>query len=150
MAVLMDQVSDPRAEDHLQIKGYDYVEFYVGNAHQAAHYYRTVFGFTPTAYAGLETGRRGRVSYVIEQGNIRLVLTSALKPGDPVADHVHHHGDGVKDIAFTVKDARRAFEEMVARGARPVKEPTVMEDTAGRVVVAAVGVYGEKIGRAHV
>jgi 4-hydroxyphenylpyruvate dioxygenase len=141
----MDQVSEPGLDDHLQLKGYDYVEFYVGNAHQAAHYYRTVFGFTATAYAGLETGQRGRVSYVIEQGNIRLVLTSALKPGDPVADHVHQHGDGVKDIAFTVKDARRAFEEMVARGARPVTEPTVLEDTAGRVVVAAVGVYGETV-----
>lgn len=145
MAILTEQIPGRQADDPVHLKGYDYVEFYVGNAHQAAHYYRTVFGFTPTAYAGLETGSRGRVSYVVQQGNIRLVLTSALKHSDPVADHVHHHGDGVKDIAFAVKDARLAFEELVARGARPVREPTVLEDTAGRVVVAAVGVYGDTV-----
>lgn len=131
--------------DPLHLTGYDYLEFYVGNAHQAAHYYRTAFGFTPTAYSGLETGRRDSVSYVVEQGNIRLVLTSALDPSSPVAEHVRVHGDGVKDIAFAVKDAARAYEELLARGARPVAEPSAVEDEKGRVVKATVGVYGDTV-----
>lgn len=145
MSIRRDEISDAPKADPLQLNGYDYVEFYVGNAHQAAHYYRTAFGFTPTAYSGLETGRRDSVSYVVEQGGIRLVLTSALDPSGPVAEHVMLHGDGVKDIAFKVKDAARAFDELIARGARPVMEPALTEDEQGRVVKATVGVYGDTV-----
>lgn len=145
MSTRTDEVSGAPQTDPLRLNGYDYVEFYVGNAHQAAHYYRTAFGFTPTAYSGLETGRRDGVSYVVEQGGIRLLLTSALGPAGPVADHIRLHGDGVKDIAFRVKDAGRAFDELVARGARPVMEPTPTEDEQGRVVKATVGVYGDTV-----
>jgi 4-hydroxyphenylpyruvate dioxygenase len=145
MSALKDVVSAAPKSDPLELRGYDYVEFYVGNAHQAAHYFRTAFGFTPTAYSGLETKNRERVSYVVEQGNIRLVLTSALNPADAAAEHVKLHGDGVKDIAFAVRDAGRAFAELIARGARPVMEPTVIEDELGRVVKATVGVYGDTV-----
>jgi 4-hydroxyphenylpyruvate dioxygenase len=128
-----------------QVEGYDYIEYYVGNAHQAAHFYRTAFGLTPVAYAGLETGERSRVSYVLQQGQIRLVLTSALRADDPAAEHVRLHGDGVKDIALTVRDATAAFHESVKRGARPVAEPRVCEDEHGRVVKATVAAYGDTV-----
>lgn len=125
--------------------GYDYIEFYVGNAHQAAYFYRTAFGLTPIAYAGLETGERSRVSYVLEQGDIRLVLTSALRPDDPAAEHVRVHGDGVKDIALTVSDATAAFHESLKGGARPVSEPMIFEDALGQVVKATVAAYGDTV-----
>jgi len=131
--------------DFLQLKGIDYVEFYVGNARQAAHFYRTTFGFKPIAYAGLETGIRDRVSFVVEQRKIRFVLTGALSPDSPIAEHVRIHGDGVKDIAFTVDDAAQAFEETVKRGARPVLEPTVIEGQKGRVIKASIAAYGDTI-----
>src|SRR5579859_582287 len=96
-------------EEFMPIRNWDHIEFYVGNARQAAHYYATTFGFVPTAYAGLETGVRDRASYVLEQGKIRLVLTSALLPGSPIGEHVFAHGDGVKDIALEVPDAEKAY-----------------------------------------
>lgn len=144
-------MKDPQAtstspeNDFLNLKGYDYIEFYVGNALQAAHFYRTAFGFTHTAYAGLETDVRDRVSYVLEQRNIRLVLTSPLRGDGPIAAHIARHGDGVKDIAFRVGNSAKAFEETVKRGARPVMEPTVYEDKTGRIVKSAIGVYGDTI-----
>lgn len=131
--------------DFLQLKGIDYVEFYVGNARQAAHFYRTAFGFKPIAYAGLETGVRDRTSYVLEQRNIRLVVTGTLDPDNAIADHVRLHGDGVKDIAFTVDDAARAFEETVKRGARPVLEPTVIEGQKGQIIKATITAYGDTV-----
>jgi len=131
--------------DFLQLKGIDYVELYVGNARQAAHFYRTAYGFTPIAYAGLETGVRDRTSFVLEQRHIRLVLTGTLVPDTDVAKHVRLHGDGVKDIAFTVDDAARAWEETTKRGARSVLEPTVIEGQKGRIIKASIAVYGDTV-----
>jgi 4-hydroxyphenylpyruvate dioxygenase len=139
------EVSRSQEGDFLQLKGIDYVEFYVGNARQAAHYYRTAFGFKPIAYAGLETGIRDRTSFVLEQRNIRFVLTGALDPDNEIAAHVRLHGDGVKDIAFLVDDAAQAFEETVNRGARPVMEPTVIEGQKGSVIKATIAAYGDTV-----
>jgi 4-hydroxyphenylpyruvate dioxygenase len=126
-----------------QFKNIDHLELYVGNAHQAAHFYRTACGFTPTACAGLETGSTDRTSVVLEQGDIRLVLTNTLHPEGPIAEHVRLHGDSIRDIAFTVTDAERAFHDALRLGARPVLEPTVFEDDAGQAVKATIGVYGD-------
>ena len=131
--------------DFLPLNGTDYVEFYVGNARQAAHFYATAFGFDITAYRGPETGHRGSVSYLITQGKIRFVLTASLTPDGPIADHVRLHGDGVRDLALWVDDARSAFEETTKRGATPIQEPTVMEDAYGSVVRSAIGTYGDTI-----
>jgi 4-hydroxyphenylpyruvate dioxygenase len=133
------------SEEYMPIRNWDHIEFYVGNARQAAHYYATTFGFTPTAYAGLETGVRDRASYVLEQGKIRLVLTSALLPGSPIGEHVAVHGDGVKDIALEVPDAEKAYHEALSRGARSAMEPMTQEDEFGRVKRAAIYTYGETL-----
>ena len=129
----------------LQLKGIDYIEFYVGNASQAAHFYRLAFGFTPVAAATLETGERERTTFALKQNDITLILTSALSPRSPVAEHVKLHGDSVKDIAFTVNDATKAFEEVVSRGAPAVMEPTVYQLNGGRIVKATVGVCGDTV-----
>lgn len=131
-------------EDPFPISGIDYIQFFVGNAKQAAHYYRAL-GFTPVAYMGLETGSRERTSWCLRQGDVRLVLTSALGAGDPVAEHVKRHGDGVHDVALTVPDAEAAFAFAVAHGATPVSEPQVFEDDNGKVVKASIATYGETI-----
>ncbi len=131
--------------DAFPINGTDFIEFYVGNAKQASQYYRAAFGYRVTAYRGPETGTRDRASYVLEQGKVRLVLTTALRPSGPIAAHVAAHGDGVRDIALWVDDARRAFELAVARGARPVQEPTTLRDADGEVVTAAIQTYGDTI-----
>lgn len=145
MTMTERDVARAQEGDFLQLKGIDYVEFYVGNARQAAHFYRTAFGFKPVAYAGLETGIRDRTSHVVEQRNIRLVLTGALDPDTDIAEHVRLHGDGVKDIAFTVDDAAQAFAETVKRGARPVLEPTEIEGQKGKVIKASIAAYGNTI-----
>ncbi|HEX9069908.1 MAG TPA: 4-hydroxyphenylpyruvate dioxygenase [Ktedonobacterales bacterium] len=132
-------------QDFMPIKGWDYVEFYVGNAKQAAHFYTTTFGFKPIAYGGLETGMRDRASYVLEQGKIRLVLTAGLAPDSPICQHQHLHGDGAKDVALTVPDAEKAYREALARGARSALEPQVMEDANGKVKRAAIYTWGETI-----
>ena len=132
-------------QDIFPINGTDYVEFYVGNAKQAAHFYQSAFGFQLVAYRGPETGTRDRVSYLLQQNKIRLVLTSALGPEGPIAEHVHLHGDGVRDIALWVDDARDAFRKAVDRGAVPVHEPKVLTDDAGEVVAAAIAIYGDTI-----
>ena len=106
------------AQDFLPLMGTDYVEFYVGNAKQAAHFYKTAFGFQSLAYAGLETGVRDRTSYVLKQDKIRLVLTTALTSDSVIGEHVKKHGDGVKIIALWVEDARKSFEETTKRGAK--------------------------------
>jgi 4-hydroxyphenylpyruvate dioxygenase len=113
-----------KAQDFLPINGTDYIEFYVGNAKQAAHYYKTAFGFQSLAYAGPETGVRDRASYVLQQGKIRLILTTALKSDSPIAEHVKTHGDGVKILALWVDDAYSAFEETTKRGAKPYLSTT--------------------------
>jgi 4-hydroxyphenylpyruvate dioxygenase len=133
------------AEDFLPLNGTDYVEFYVGNAKQAALFYAFTFGFDIAAYRGPETGHREAVSYLLTQGKVRFVLTSALGPESPIAQHVHLHGDGVRDLALWVDDAAHAFEETVKRGAVPVHPPEVHEDEHGRVVTAAIGTYGDTI-----
>jgi len=133
------------AQDFLPLLGTDYVEFYVGNAKQAAHYYKTAFGFQSMAYSGLETGVRDRVSYVLKQDKIRLVLTTALVSGSPIGDHVKKHGDGVKVIALWVEDARKAFEETTKRGAKPFMQPTVEKDEHGEVVRSGIHTYGDTV-----
>src|ERR1700748_25101 len=136
-------VAEPsQAGDFLPLRGTDHVEFFVGNARQAAYFYRAAFGMSLVAYAGPETGRRDRVSYVLQQGKIRFVLTTALRSDSEIAAHVHKHGDGVRAIALWVDDARSAWEETTKRGARSVQEPTVSEDADGRVVTASIAAYG--------
>lgn len=134
-----------KAQDFLPINGTDYVELYVGNAKQAAHYYKTAFGFQSLAYAGLETGLRDRTSYVLQQDKIRLVLTSPFDPDSEISHHIRKHGDGVKVIALWVDDARSAFEETTKRGAKPFMEPRVEKDANGEVVRSAIHTYGETI-----
>jgi 4-hydroxyphenylpyruvate dioxygenase len=133
------------AQDFLPLLGTDYVEFYVGNAKQSAHFYKTAFGFQSYAYAGLETGLRDRTSYVLKQDKIRIVLTTALNSDSPIGEHVKKHGDGVKVIALWVEDARKAFEETTKRGAKPFMEPTVEKDEQGEVVRAGIYTYGETV-----
>jgi 4-hydroxyphenylpyruvate dioxygenase len=133
------------ATDTFPINGTDFVEFYVGNAKQAAQYYRSAFGFQLKAYRGPETGVRDRASYLLEQNKVRLVLTSALGPEHPIADHVLRHGDGVRDIALWVDDAREAFARAVERGAQPAAAPEVLRDEDGEVVLAAIHTYGDTI-----
>jgi 4-hydroxyphenylpyruvate dioxygenase len=133
------------AVDTFPINGTDYVEFWVGNAKQAAHYYQTAFGYQLVAYRGPETGTRDRASYMLQQGKIRLVVTTALSPDGPIAEHVKRHGDGVRDIALWVDDARDAFARAVERGAKPARPPEVLKDEHGEVVVAAIHIYGETI-----
>ena len=133
------------AQDFLPLLGTDYVEFYVGNAKQSAHFYKTAFGFQSHAYAGLETGLKDRCSYVLSQGKIRLVLTTALKSDSPIGEHVKKHGDGVKVIALWVEDARKSFEETTKRGAKVFMEPTVEKDEHGETVRAGIYTYGETV-----
>ncbi len=131
--------------DFLPINGTDHVEFYVGNARQAAHYYQTAFGFQPLAYAGLETGLKDRTSYVLQQGKIRFVFTTALDPGSEIAEHVKEHGDGVKVIALWVDDAAHAFRETTARGAKAFLQPVKEEDENGSVIRSGIRTYGDTV-----
>jgi len=133
------------AQDFLPLMGTDYVEFYVGNAKQAAHYYKTAFGYQSLAYAGLETGVRDRASYVLQQGKIRLVLTTPLTADSAINDHIVKHGDAVKIVALWVDDARKSFEETTSRGAKPYMEPTVEKDEFGEVVRSGIYTYGETV-----
>lgn len=133
------------AQDFLPINGTDYVELYVGNAKQAAHFYKTAFGFQSLAYAGLETGVKDRTSYVLSQGKIRLVLTTSFDPENEISHHVRKHGDGVRVIALWVDDARKAFEETTSRGAEAYLEPTVVQDEHGEIVKSGIYTYGETV-----
>lgn len=133
------------AKDFLPLLGTDYVEFYVGNAKQAAHYYKTAFGFQSHAYAGLETGLKDKVSYVLKQDKIRLVLTTPLNSASPIGEHIKKHGDGIKIVALWVEDARSAHEETTRRGAVSFMEPTVTKDEHGEAVQSGVYVYGETV-----
>ena len=124
--------------------GWDHLEMWVGNARQAAGFLASAFGFEVVAYAGPETGRRdGSCSYVVEQGDIRFVLTAPLRPDSPVASHVYRHGDGVRDVAITVADARAAYEAALERGGEGLRPPEVVEDEHGQIVVATIAAYGE-------
>ena len=133
------------AQDFLPLLGTDYVEFYVGNAKQAAHFYKTAFGFQSHAYSGLETGKKDSVSYVLKQDKIRLMLTTPLSSDNPINEHIVKHGDGVKVIALWVDDARKSWEETTKRGAKSYLEPTVMEDENGEIVKAGIYTYGETV-----
>ncbi|SFW53238.1 4-hydroxyphenylpyruvate dioxygenase [Cellulophaga fucicola] len=133
------------AEDFLPLLGTDYVELYVGNAKQAAHYYMSAWGFQPLAYAGLETGLKDRVSYVIQQGKIRLILTSPLNSGGDINKHIDAHGDGVKAIALWVDDATKSYKETTSRGAQSYFEPRKEKDANGEVVFSGIHTYGETV-----
>jgi 4-hydroxyphenylpyruvate dioxygenase len=136
----MASTSDP-----LDLHGIDYVEFYVSNARQAAHFYRTALGLTPVAYTGLETGVRDRVSYLLARRNVRFLVTAPLLPDHAIAAHVAHHGDGVKDIALRVRDAAAAYAAALRNGAHGVMGPTVLEDEHGRIVKATIAAYGDTV-----
>jgi len=141
------QTLNPQTQttDFLPLNGTDYVEMYVGNAKQAAHYYKTAFGFQSLAYAGPETGVKDRASYVLVQNKMRLVLTTALHPDHPVSEHVKKHGDGVKILALWVDDAYKAFEETTKRGAKPFMEPETMSDEFGVIRRSGIYTYGETV-----
>ncbi|OYD47647.1 4-hydroxyphenylpyruvate dioxygenase [Sphingobacterium cellulitidis] len=134
-----------KAQDFLPINGTDYIEFYVGNAKQAAHFYKTAFGFQSEAYAGPETGVRDRASYVLKQNKIRIVLTTALKSDSPISEHVKKHGDGVKILALWVDDAEKSLHETVKRGAKVYQELQVRQDEFGEVRTAGIYTYGETV-----
>jgi len=133
------------AEDFMPLLGWDHIELWVGNAKQAAYFYEHAMGFTQTAYAGPETGVRDRASYVLEQGDVRFVVTSALREEHEITKHHARHGDGVRDIALTVPDATQAYREAVSRGARSVMEPRSDEDEFGKVERSAIATYGDTI-----
>ncbi len=132
-------------QDFMPIQNFDYLELYVGNAKQAAYYYSNAWGFIPIAYAGLETGIRDRSSYVLEQGNVRLVVTSALGPEGEIAEHVKLHGDGVKTIALRVEDAERAYREATKRDAHGLAEPLALKDDYGIAKTASIAIYGDTV-----
>ncbi len=131
--------------DFLPLEGTDYVEFYVGNAKQAAHYYISAFGFRPLAYAGPETGLKDIASYAIRQNKLTFVLTTSLRPGTEIANHVEKHGDGVKALALRVNDATNAWEETTSRGAKNHKEPETFKDSNGQVVISGIKTYGDTV-----
>ncbi len=132
-------------KDFLPLLGTDFVEFYVGNAKQAAHYYKTAFGFQNYAYSGPETGDKEKVSYVLIQDKVKLVLTTPLQPDTTIAKHVHHHGDGVKAIALTVADAFDAFKQTTDRGAEAYLEPQIIEDELGIIKMSGIKIYGDTV-----
>ncbi len=131
--------------DTFPINGTDFIEFYVGNAKQASHYYRSAFGFELVAYRGPETGTRDRASYLLQQNKVRLVLTTPVSSEHPIAEHISRHGDGVRDIALWVDNAREAFALAVERGAQPAQEPEVLRDDQGEVIIGAIHTYGDTI-----
>lgn len=133
------------ATDILPLNGTDYIEFYVGNAKQAAHFYQTAFGFKLVAYSGPETGVRDRASYMVQQEKVKFVFTTAISPDSEIAKHVHLHGDGVKVLALWVDDAEKSFNETVSRGAQPAVPPTTLSDEHGEVRTASIHTYGDTI-----
>lgn len=133
------------ATDFLPLNGTDYIEFYVGNAKQSAHFYQSAFGFNLVAYAGPETGVRDRASYVLQQEKVRIILTTSLDPNSEITKHVTKHGDGVKVMALWVDDAEKSFNETVKRGAKPAIEPQTLTDEFGEVKTASIHTYGDTI-----
>ena len=138
-------IENNNTTDFLPLHGTDYVEFYVGNAKQAAHFYKTAFGFQSLAYAGPETGMKDKVSYVIRQNKLTFILTTPLKRDNEIADHIYKHGDGVKVLALKVDDAKNAFEETTKRGAKSYLEPKTLKDNDGEVVLSGIHTYGETV-----
>src|SRR5436190_12349524 len=132
-------------KDFLPLQGTDYIEFYVGNAKQAAHFYKTAFGFQSLAYCGPETGTREKASYAIRQNKLTFVLTTPVRPNNPIADHIYKHGDGVKVLALRVPDARSAWQETTSRGGKSYLEPTTLTDDDGEVVMSGIHTYGDTV-----
>jgi 4-hydroxyphenylpyruvate dioxygenase len=132
-------------EDFLPLHGTDYVEFYVGNAKQAAHFYKTAFGFQSLAYSGPETGIKDRASYAIRQNKLTLLLTTPIRADNPIADHIYKHGDGVKTLALRVDDATSAWEETTKRGGKSYMEPKTLSDKHGEVVMSGIHTYGDVV-----
>ena len=145
MATSTEEQSINTQTDFLPLLGTDYVEFYVGNAKQAAHYYISAFGFSPLAYAGPETGLKDKASYVVRQNKLTFVLTSPLQPGNEMADHIYKHGDGVKALALLVNDAADAWEQTTKRGASSYIEPKRLNDADGTVVYSGIHTYGDTV-----
>ena len=145
MDTLVQSNTNLRSADFLPLEGTDHVEFYVGNAKQAAHFYRHVMGFQPLAYAGPETGMRDRASYVLQQNRIRIVLTTPLRPDGFIAEHILRHGDGVRVLALMVQDAEQAWRETTSRGGRSYMEPTRMKDDHGEAVLSGIHTYGDVV-----
>ncbi|MGH8091957.1 MAG: 4-hydroxyphenylpyruvate dioxygenase [Chthoniobacterales bacterium] len=139
------KASSAAQTDFLPLEGTDYVEFYVGNAKQAAHFYKTAFGFQSLAYSGPETGVRERASYVVRQNNLTFILTTPLRPDHPMADHIYKHGDGVKVLALRVPDATSAWKETTGRGGKSYLEPKRLTDEQGEVVMSGIHTYGETV-----
>ncbi|MCG9900006.1 MAG: 4-hydroxyphenylpyruvate dioxygenase [Hydrotalea sp.] len=133
------------AQDFLPLQGTDYVEFYVGNAKQAAHFYKTAFGFQSLAYAGPETGVKDRASYAVRQNKLTFVFTTPLRSGNEIADHIYKHGDGVKMLALRVDDARDAWHQTTSRGGTSYLEPTVLTDAEGEVIISGIHTYGDTV-----
>lgn len=144
-SILATKPEQNTVTDFLPLEGTDYVEFYVGNAKQSAHYYISAFGFQPLAYAGPETGVRDRASYAVRQHKLTFVLTTALRSDNDIANHVYKHGDGVKALSLRVNDARSAWEETTKRGAKSYMEPRVMKDDNGELVMSGIHTYGDTV-----
>lgn len=142
---VQSRLQDAAIHDFLPLQGTDYVEFYVGNAKQAAHYYMSAFGFQALAYAGPETGVKDKVSYVVRQHKLTFMLTTSLRAGNPIADHVYKHGDGVKTLALRVDDAANAWLQTTSRGAQSYLEPQTLTDDAGTVVLSGIHTYGDTV-----
>jgi 4-hydroxyphenylpyruvate dioxygenase len=142
---IQPDLTKQKTTDFLPLQGTDYVEFYVGNAKQAAHYYKTAFGFQSLAYAGPETGVKDKASYVIRQNKLTFVLTTPIKANNEIADHIYKHGDGVKVLALKVEDATSAWEETTKRGGKSYLEPTTLKDDDGEVVLSGIHAYGETV-----
>jgi 4-hydroxyphenylpyruvate dioxygenase len=143
--ITKDVKTQDAVQDFLPLEGTDYVEFYVGNAKQAAHYYMSAFGFQALAYAGPETGMKDRASYVVRQHKLTLMLTTPLRPDNEMADHIYKHGDGVKALSLRVQDATSAWQETTSRGAKSYMEPTTLTDDQGEVVMSGIHTYGDTV-----
>ncbi len=144
-SIIVNELQKHAATDFLPLQGTDYVEFYVGNAKQAAHFYKTAFGFQSLAYAGPETGMKDKVSYVIRQNKLTFVLTTPLRPANEIADHIYKHGDGVKVLALKVDNATAAWNETTKRGGKSYLQPTTLKDDNGEVVLSGIHTYGETV-----
>src|SRR4051812_31693720 len=141
----LEELHKNSTPDFLPLNGTDYIEFYVGNAKQSAYYYQMAWGYELIAYAGLETGVKDRASYVLQQGKIRLVLTTSFDPNSEISKHVALHGDGVKVLALWVDDAEKSFNETVKRGAKPFSPPQTTKDESGEVKTASIHTYGDTL-----
>jgi 4-hydroxyphenylpyruvate dioxygenase len=145
LTTIQPQNINSLSTDFLPLQGTDYVEFYVGNAKQAAHFYKTAFGFQSLAYAGPETGMKDKVSYVIRQNKLTFVLTTPLKPDNEIANHIYKHGDGVKILALKVDDATSAWNETTKRGGKSYLQPTALKDDTGEIILSGIHTYGETV-----